>query len=309
MAGKERLDALLVSRGRFETRSKARAAIMAGVVYVDGRRVDKAGALVDPEAHIEVRGAPIPFVSRGGVKLAAALDRFGLNPAGKVCLDVGASTGGFTDCLLQRGARLVHAVDVGYGQLAWSLRQDPRVIVWERTNFRYVTPEQISGIEFVAVDVSFISLRLILPVARTLVVPEADAVTLVKPQFEAGPARVGKGGVVRRPEVHVDVLKELFAWARAAGGWEPRGLCYSPITGPEGNIEFFVWWRAERGETGAAATAAGAECGLGENAGAGGAAPRGEGARESEPGAGGGFDADAAAEAVVREAWAELGKE
>src|SRR5690606_23627398 len=188
-------------------RSKAKAAVMAGIVYVDGKLVDKSGAQVDRNARIEVRGPAIPFVSRGGLKLAAALDRFGLSPKGKVCLDVGASTGGFTDCLLQRGARIVHAVDVGYGQLAWSLRQDPRVVVWERTNFRHVTPEQISGIEFVTVDVSFISLRLILPVARALVVPGAEAVTLIKPQFEAGPERVGKRGVVRSPDVHVDVLR------------------------------------------------------------------------------------------------------
>jgi len=238
---KERLDAALVSRGLFPTRSKAQAAVMAGLVFVDGKRVDKAGARVDPASTIEVRGEPLPYVSRGGIKLEAALDHFGLSPQGKVCVDVGASTGGFTDCLLRRGARLVHAVDVGYGQLAWSLRQDPRVVVWERTNFRYVTPEQISGVEFVAVDVSFISLRQILPAARRIAVDGADAVTLIKPQFEAGRDRVGKRGVVRNPEVHVEVLRGLVE--DELGGWRALGLHYSPITGPEGNIEFLAWWR------------------------------------------------------------------
>lgn len=238
----DRLDAALVNLGHFPNRSKAKAAIMAGLVYVDGKLVDKAGARVASDAAIEVRGPAIPFVSRGGLKLAAALDHFELSPEGMVCLDVGASTGGFTDCLLQRGARLVHAVDVGYGQLAWSLRQDPRVVVWERTNFRHVTPDQISGIQFVTVDVSFISLRLILPVARKLCVPEAQAVTLIKPQFEAGKDRVGKRGVVRSAEVHVEVLEELVAWASAHGDWQIQGLHYSPVTGPEGNIEFLAWW-------------------------------------------------------------------
>ncbi len=243
---KERLDEALVNQGLFPSRSKAKAAVMAGIVYVNGKQVDKSGVQVDRDARIEVRGPTIPYVSRGGLKLAAALDRFHLSPQGKVCLDVGASTGGFTDCLLQRGARLVHAVDVGYGQLAWLLRQDERVVVWERTNFRYVTPEQISGIELAAVDVSFISLRLILPVLRRLVVPEADVVTLIKPQFEAGPDRVGKKGVVRSMDVHIDVLSELLEWARAEADFEPQGLCHSPITGPEGNIEFLAWWRLSR---------------------------------------------------------------
>lgn len=215
---------------------------MAKEVYVDGVAVEKAGTSVSPDAAVEVRGQGLPYVSRGGLKLEAALDRFDVSPAGRICLDVGASTGGFTDCLLQRGARMVYAVDVGYGQLAWRLRQDPRVIVRERTNFRHIGTGEIADVELVVVDVSFISLSLIFPAVQRVIVPDADVIALIKPQFEAGRERVGKGGVVKSPDVHRDVLATLLARARDAG-WSLFGLCPSPIRGPKGNIEFFGWWR------------------------------------------------------------------
>lgn len=244
------MDALLVERGLFETRAKAKAAIEAGVVYVDGVRVDKAGRTCRPDAAIEVRGPANPFVSRGGLKLQHALDRFGLDVTGLLCIDVGASTGGFTDCLLQRGARQVYAVDVGYGQLDWKLRQDPRVVVVERTNFRHVKPGELPVADLIVADVSFISLLLILPAAKGTLKSDGDVVALIKPQFEAGREAVSKGGgVVRDPEIHREVLARLLQ-AAANDGWAPVALTYSPILGPKGNIEFFVWWKRDEGTGG-----------------------------------------------------------
>lgn len=243
---KERLDRLMVARGLAATRSRAQALIMAGDVEVDGKRVEKAGTKVPADAEIEVR-EPLPYASRGGYKLAGALDAFGLDVSGRVCADVGACTGGFTDVLLQRGGARVYAIDVGYGQLAWKLRQDERVVVMERTNARHLEtlPEPVS---FICVDVSFISLRLILPAARKWMAvdkegrPDGDIVALIKPQFEAGPARVGKGGIVRDPAVHRQVLEDFLSWA-VEEGFSPAGLTRSPIQGAGGNVEFLVWLR------------------------------------------------------------------
>ena len=234
---KQRLDVALTERGLAETRAKARALILAGDVLVNGQVESKAGAPVDETATIALR-ATLPYVSRGGVKLAHALDAFAMSVRERVCLDAGASTGGFTDCLLQRGAARVYAVDVGYGQLDWRLRSDARVIVMERTNIRYLDslPEKP---DLCVVDVSFISLRLALPVLYRLSADEAECVALVKPQFEAGRSQVGKGGVVRDAAVHRQVLAEVIG---AAGemGWRGRGLVRSPITGPAGNVEFLL---------------------------------------------------------------------
>ncbi len=237
-ASRERLDEALVARGLAETRSQARALIMAGVVRVDGRVLDKPG-MPAPEGALEVAGGGGRFVSRGGEKLAHALDRFGIDPAELVCADLGASTGGFTDCLLQGGAARVYAVDVGYGQLHWKLRQDPRVVPIERTNARHLEglPEPVA---IVVADLSFISLALILPVIRRLLAPEGRAVTLVKPQFEAGRDAVGKGGVVRDPAVHRAVLRRFVEDARRAG-FAVRGLTPSPLRGPAGNVEFLAY--------------------------------------------------------------------
>ncbi|PZN07038.1 MAG: TlyA family rRNA (cytidine-2'-O)-methyltransferase [Bacillota bacterium] len=245
---RERLDVLLVRRGWFATRSRAQAAILAGRVRVDGQVVDKAGARVDPSARVEVVGDPIPYVSRGGLKLEHAIRAFDLAPAvrGAVCADIGASTGGFTDCLLQHGARRVYAIDVGYGQLAWRLRRDPRVVVMERVNARHLTPGDLpERVDLVTVDVSFISLRLILPPARDLLVPGGGVVGLIKPQFEAGPSEVGKGGVVRDPRVHRRVLAEVTAAADELG-LVLLGLTASPIRGADGNREFLALWRSPR---------------------------------------------------------------
>lgn len=240
MAKKERLDVLLVTRGLFPTREKARRAIMAGLVRVEGERVDKAGEKVPLDARIEVKGDPCPYVSRGGLKLERALRVFGLDLTDKAVLDVGASTGGFTDCALQHGARRVYAVDVGYGQLDWKLRQDPRVVVMERTNFRYAEPSWFpEPLDVATVDVSFISLGLIFPPLATVLKAGGDVVALVKPQFEAGPALVGKHGVVRDPRVHAEVLRAVVDKARAAN-LAPLDLTYSPIRGGEGNIEFLL---------------------------------------------------------------------
>ena len=207
MAKKERLDVLLVQRGLAETRSKAQALIMSGDVYVANQKTDKSGTMIDPEAEIEVRAGACPYVSRGGWKLEKALRDFGVDPAGFVCSDSGASTGGFTDCLLQKGAKKVYAIDVGYGQLAWKLREDPRVVCMERTNIRYVTPEQIGEpLDLSVVDVSFISLRLVLPAIRALLCPAGQVICLIKPQFEAGREEVGKKGVVRDEAVHCEVV-------------------------------------------------------------------------------------------------------
>jgi len=243
---RRRLDVLLVERGLFPSRARAQAAVIAGAVYVDGRRADKAGMPVPPDARIEVRGDPVPYASRGGLKLAHALDVFGIDPGGRVALDVGASTGGFTDVLLQRGARRVYAVDVGYGQLAWRLRSDPRVVVMDRTNARRLRPEMFpQAPDLAVVDVSFISVGKILPALGTVLTPPGDVVTLIKPQFEAGPERVGKGGIVRDPQVHVEVMVRL---AREAGsqGFRVRAMTYSPVRGGSGNLEFFQWWTLAR---------------------------------------------------------------
>ena len=214
MKHKERLDVVLVERGLCDSRSKAQALIMSGEVYVNGQKSDKAGTPVEDEAVVELRGNPCPYVSRGGLKLEKALRDFGVDPTGFVCSDSGASTGGFTDCLLQKGAKKVFAIDVGYGQLAWSIRQDPRVVCMERTNIRYVTPEQLGEpLDLSVVDVSFISLRIVLPAIRALLKPTGQILCLIKPQFEAGREKVGKKGVVRDPAVHEEVLQNFLALA------------------------------------------------------------------------------------------------
>ena len=236
--GKKRLDVLLCERGLAESRQRAQADIMGGCVFVEGRPALKAGQAVDEEAQIEVRGQAIPYVSRGGLKLAKAMDVFSLDLTGQICADVGASTGGFTDCMLQHGAEKVYAVDTGYGKLAWKLRTDPRVVPLERTNARYLTQEQIpEALDFASVDVSFISLRLILPALRGVMKDSGRAVCLVKPQFEAGREKVGKKGVVRDPKVHREVLEHFLDHAGQAG-FAVAALDFSPIRGPEGNIEY-----------------------------------------------------------------------
>ena len=240
MAGR-RLDVELASRGLAVSRAAAHAAVLAGTVTVDGQVVTKAGATVSPNAVIEVAEGS-RFVSRGGVKLAGALDEFGIDPTGVRALDVGASTGGFTDCLLQRGAASVTAVDVGYGQLAWALRNDERVRVLERTNVRTAEPALLGGpYDLVVIDVSFVSLVKVLPAVLPLVDERGSVVALVKPQFEAGKGRVGKKGVVRDPAIHADVLEAVVQGVEAQG-WVVRRLGWSPITGPEGNIEFWAWF-------------------------------------------------------------------
>lgn len=239
MKKKERLDVLLVDRGYFESRAKAQAVIMSGDVYVDGQKADKAGASFSVDAIIEVRGSVCPYVSRGGLKLEKALRDFGVDPTGYVCSDSGASTGGFTDCLLQQGARKVFAIDVGYGQLAWKIRSDERVVVMERTNIRHVTPEQLGEpLDLSVVDVSFISLKLVLPVIKTLLRPDhGQVLCLIKPQFEAGKEKVGKKGVVRDPAVHQEVLEGFVTLANELS-FTIKNLTFSPVKGPEGNIEF-----------------------------------------------------------------------
>ena len=238
---KERLDVLLVKRNLADSREKAKALIMSGIVYVNGQKEDKAGTTFDETAPIEVRGNTLKYVSRGGLKLEKAMKCFPLTPNGKVCMDIGASTGGFTDCMLQNGAVKVYAVDVGYGQLAWSLRTDERVVNMERTNIRNVKPEDLAEqIEFFSVDVSFISLHHIFPVAQAITTPDAMGVCLVKPQFEAGREKVGKNGVVRDPATHREVLHNAMGYA-AANGFAVRGLDFSPVKGPEGNIEYLMF--------------------------------------------------------------------
>jgi 23S rRNA (cytidine1920-2'-O)/16S rRNA (cytidine1409-2'-O)-methyltransferase len=238
---KARADVMLVARGMVETRAKAQALIMAGMVYAGTARVQKAGDLLAEDAVLSVKGQDHPWVSRGGVKLAHGLAHFGFDPAGRVALDVGASTGGFTDVLLTAGATRVYAVDVGHGQLAWKLRSDPRVVVLEKTNARHLTaahiPEPVGAL---VCDASFIGLQIVLPAALTFCAPGAFAVALIKPQFEAGPAHVGKGGVVRDPAVHTAVCEKIVDWWAGLDGWEVKGLTKSPITGPEGNVEFLV---------------------------------------------------------------------
>ncbi|GAE36351.1 TlyA family RNA methyltransferase [Halalkalibacter akibai] len=241
MTKKERIDVLLVERGLIETREKAKRSIMAGLVYSGTERVDRPGLKVDRETPLEVKGNPLPYVSRGGLKLEKAISEFNLSLQDKIVLDIGASTGGFTDCSLQNGAKAVYALDVGYNQLAWKLRQDERVVVMERTNFRYVKPEDLTeGLpHFATIDVSFISLKLILPVLKTLLVPNSDVVALVKPQFEAGREQVGKKGIVRDKKVHEEVVTRISEFATLQG-FTVAGLSFSPIKGGEGNIEFLM---------------------------------------------------------------------
>ena len=248
MKHKERLDVLLVSLGLAESRAKAQATIMAGEVYVNGQKADKSGMEVDITANVEVRGSACPYVSRGGLKLEKALRNFGVAPTGYVCSDSGASTGGFTDCLLQQGASKVFAIDVGYGQLAWKIRNDPRVVVMERMNIRYVTLEDLGEpLDLSVIDVSFISLGLVLPVVKTLLKPTGQVLCLIKPQFEAGKDKVGKKGVVRDPAVHEEVLQNFISLAKSLD-FTIRNLTFSPVKGPEGNIEFLAHLSMQPGE-------------------------------------------------------------
>lgn len=238
MKHKERLDVLLVEKGLCESRSRAQAVIMSGEVYVNGQKSGKPGTPTDVEAEIEIRGNACPYVSRGGLKLEKALRDFGVDPTGLTCLDSGASTGGFTDCLLQNGAKQVFAIDVGYGQLAWSIRTDPRVVCMERTNIRYVTPEQLgTPVQLAVIDVSFISLRIVLPAVKALLSADGQIICLIKPQFEAGKENVGKKGVVRDPAVHQAVLNSFLQLADELQ-MTVCNLTFSPVKGPEGNIEF-----------------------------------------------------------------------
>ena len=238
---KERLDVMMVNRGLAESREKAKAIIMSGIVYVDNIKEDKAGSTFDEKAQIEVRGNTLKYVSRGGLKLEKAMDCFGVSLAGKVAMDVGSSTGGFTDCMLQNGAVKVYSVDVGHGQLAWKLRNDERVVCMEKTNIRYVTPDDIEDrIEFASIDVSFISLTKVLPPVKELLTDDGEIVCLIKPQFEDGREKVGKKGVVRDQKVHVEVVERIVDFARQIG-FKTRDLSYSPIKGPEGNIEYLLY--------------------------------------------------------------------
>lgn len=238
---KERLDVLMVQRNLAESREKAKALIMSGIVYVNGQKEDKAGTSFEETVQIEVRGSTLKYVSRGGLKMEKAMSRFGVQLAGKVCMDVGASTGGFTDCMLQNGAVKVYAVDVGHGQLAWKLRNDDRVICMEKTNIRYVTPEDIGDrIEFSSIDVSFISLTKVLGPVKQLLTDNGQVVCLIKPQFEAGREKVGKKGVVREKSVHLEVIEMVSDYARSIG-FGILGLEFSPIKGPEGNIEYLLY--------------------------------------------------------------------
>ena len=248
MSSKKRLDVAMVERGLAESRQKAQAVIMAGQVFVDGQRVDKAGAPVTEARAIEVRGRALPYVSRGGLKLEKAMQLWPIALNGAVCADIGASTGGFTDCMLQNGAQKVYAVDVGYNQLDYRLRTHPQVVCMERTNARYLTQEQIPDLlDFCSVDVSFISLNLILPALRPLMKETGEGVCLVKPQFEAGKEKVGKKGVVRDPEVHLEVLEHFLEHA-AHAGFFVKDITFSPIRGPEGNIEYLGYLSVRQGE-------------------------------------------------------------
>jgi len=238
---KLRLDQLLVERGLSESRTRAQALIMAGNVYSDTKRLDKAGQQVKKDIPIDIKGQDHPWVSRGGLKLEKGLKHFGVDVEGKTCLDVGASTGGFTDVLLTNGAAKVYAVDVGQGQLAWKLRGDARVVVMEKTNARHLTTEDISEpIDLVVCDASFIGLETVLPAALKLTAPGAHAIALIKPQFEVGKGRVGKGGVVRDPDLHAEVCTRIEAWLNGLEGWTVLGITESPIKGPEGNVEFLI---------------------------------------------------------------------
>ena len=237
---KTRLDVLMVQRGLAESREKAKAVIMSGNVFVDGQREDKAGTSFGERAVIEVKGNPLKYVSRGGLKLEKAVERFDVSLTDRVCMDVGASTGGFTDCMLQNGAVKVYAIDVGRGQLDWKLRQDERVVCMEKTNIRYVTGEQIpEPVEFASIDVAFISLTKVLQPVKELLTPDGEVVALIKPQFEAGREQVGKKGVVRDKNVHLEVIGRVLDYARSIG-FAVRDLDFSPIRGPEGNIEYLA---------------------------------------------------------------------
>ena len=242
---KKRLDVLLTERGLAPSREKAKALIMAGIVYVNNQKEDKAGTSFPEDAVVEVRGQGLRYVSRGGLKLEKAMQAFPIDLKGRYCMDIGASTGGFTDCMLQNGAAGVYAIDVGYGQLDWKLREDPRVVCMEKTNFRYVTPDDLDPErmpDFASVDVSFISLSKILPPAHAILPVGGEMVCLIKPQFEAGREKVGKKGVVRDPQVHVEVIENVLKIAQDAG-FEVLGLSWSPIRGPEGNIEYLMYIR------------------------------------------------------------------
>ncbi|UTE74446.1 TlyA family RNA methyltransferase [Rossellomorea marisflavi] len=248
---KQRLDILLVEQGLFETREKAKRAVMAGLVYSNEMRLDKPGEKISEDSPLTVKGKVMPYVSRGGLKLEKALTEFDITTENKVLLDIGASTGGFTDCALQNGAKMSYALDVGYNQLAWKLRKDERVVVMERTNFRYVKPEDLEGEmpDLASIDVSFISLSLILPVLKTLLVQGGDCIALIKPQFEAGREQVGKKGIVRDPSVHKAVIQKIIDLSLNEG-YDIEGLSYSPITGGDGNIEFLIhlkWQGREEG--------------------------------------------------------------
>ena len=237
---KERLDVLLVKRNLAESREKAKAVIMSGIVYVEGQKEDKAGSMFDETANVEVRGTTLKYVSRGGLKLEKAMTHFGVTLEGKICMDVGASTGGFTDCMLQNGAVKVYAVDVGHGQLAWKLRNDERVVCMEKTNIRYVTPEDVADkINFSSIDVSFISLTKVLGPVKELLSDDGQIVCLIKPQFEAGREKVGKHGVVRDSAVHLEVIEKVIDFAISIG-FEVLNLEFSPVKGPEGNIEYLL---------------------------------------------------------------------
>jgi len=249
MAGspaKKRIDHLLVERGLAESRSRAQAYVMAGLVFTGERRIDKSGQQIPEDSPIELRGQDHPWVSRGGLKLAHALEYFGVSPSGQVCVDVGASTGGFTDVMLQNGALKVYSVDVGRGQLAWKLRQDERVCVLEKTNARYLTGELIPDpIGFIGCDASFIGLETVLPATLDLAEHGTIVIALIKPQFEVGRGQVGKGGVVRDPELHQQVCLRIENWLNGRVGWNALGITESPITGPEGNREFLIAARFE----------------------------------------------------------------
>ena len=241
MSEKQRADVALVERGLCESRTKAQVSIMAGEVYVGTRRIDKASELIKPEDELEIRGKSNPYASRGGLKLEKAMEEFSIALDQKTCMDVGASTGGFTDCMLQNGAVKVFAVDVGHGQLAWSLRNDPRVICMEKTNIRYVVPEDIGcAVDFVSIDVSFISLTKVLVPVKELMAERGQIVCLIKPQFEAGREKVGKKGVVREKETHMEVVRMVMDFALSIG-FGVLGLAFSPIKGPEGNIEYLLY--------------------------------------------------------------------
>lgn len=238
---KERLDILLVQKGMFESRERAKASIMAGEIFIDGFRVDKCGQKVKIKSNIEFKGKKMPYVSRGGFKLEKSINSFGISLDGKVCFDIGASTGGFTDCMLQNGAKKVYSVDVGYGQFAWKLRTDSRVVCMERTNARYLTKEDIGEYgNFSSIDVSFISLKKIIPTVMNLLDEKGEIVALIKPQFEAGKEKVGKKGVVREASVHIEVIEGIINFIYE-NEYKVKGLEYSPIKGPEGNIEYLVY--------------------------------------------------------------------